>query len=165
MDAINQIIMSELPAVALLVAGLVLAIAEMYIPGFGLPGILGGICLVVGIALFGDNPLEALVVTIIVVTVLCIALSLSIHSLSKGRLAKSKLVLNDTVHDAELSEQDLSYFVGHEGMAKTVLRPAGMGEFDGVKLNVVSDGAFIQNGAAIRIIRVEGNRIVVDSVE
>ena len=34
-------------------------------------------------------------------------------------------------------------------------------EFDGVKLNVVSDGDFVSNHRHVRVERVEGNRIVV----
>ncbi len=165
MAYLNQAIMTELPAIILLVVGFVLVVIEMYIPGFGAPGIIGICCLVAGVALFADNPLEALVVGIIVVALLCVALSISIHSVSKGRLARSKLVLNDVANPAELSERDLSYFVGHEGVTKTILRPSGMGEFEGVKLNIVSDGEFIPQGAKVKIDRVEGNRIVVAQVE
>ena len=60
---------------------------------------------------------------------------------------------------------DLAYFVDKKGVAVTVLRPAGMAEFDGVKLNVVSDGEFIPEGERVRVSRVEGNRIVVVKAE
>ena len=56
---------------------------------------------------------------------------------------------------------DLNYFIGREGVTHTALRPAGIGEFDGVKLNVVSDGEFIGKDKPIRVQSVEGNRIVV----
>ena len=55
----------------------------------------------------------------------------------------------------------MKVFLGREGTTVTVLRPTGMAEFDGVKLNVVSDGEFIAQGKAIRVQSVEGNRIVV----
>ena len=51
--------------------------------------------------------------------------------------------------------------VGREGVSLTPLRPSGNGDFDGEKLDVVSDGAFIPQGARIRIVRVEGLRILV----
>ena len=158
-----QLISTELPALALLVLGLALAVLEMYLPGFGAPGVLGGLCLVAGIVMLGDDPMEALIATMSMVALLGVALSLSIRSLASGRLAKSKLVLNEA--PTALSEQDLSYFVGHRGVASTVLRPAGIGEFEGVKLNVVSDGEFIESGTKVRIERVEGNRIVVRQVK
>ena len=101
---------------------------------------------------------------VIILALLCIVLSVSIHSASKGRLSKSKLVLNDvSIEHAEAD--DLAYFVDKKGVAVTVLRPAGMAEFDGVKLNVVSDGEFIPEGERVRVSRVEGNRIVVVKAE
>ena len=51
--------------------------------------------------------------------------------------------------------------VGKTGTASTALRPAGMAEFDGVKLSVVSKGEFIEAGRAVTVECVEGNRIVV----
>ena len=54
--------------------------------------------------------------------------------------------------------------MGKEGVARTTLRPAGMAEFDDVKLNVVSDGEFIAVGKRVRVERVEGNRIVVQEL-
>ena len=52
-------------------------------------------------------------------------------------------------------------FLGKEGTTTTPLRPTGMGEFDGVKLNVVSDGEFIETGTSIRVDKIEGSKIVV----
>lgn len=160
MDVLSQIIMANLPAVLCLVVGFVLVVIEMYIPGFGVPGITGIILLIVGIAWRANNPVEALVMTVVIVALLCVALSISIHSASKGRLSKSKLILHE-VSNSPIDENDLDYFVGRDGHSRTVLRPAGIGEFDGVRLNVVSDGEFITKDAPIRVKRVEGNRIVV----
>ncbi len=39
-----------------------------------------------------------------------------------------------------------------------------MADFDGVKLNVVSDGEFIDTGEKVRIMRIDGNRILVNKV-
>lgn len=46
-----------------------------------------------------------------------------------------------------------------------MLRPSGIGDFDGVRLNVVTEGEFIENGVAIRIARVEGGKIVVKAIK
>ncbi len=48
------------------------------------------------------------------------------------------------------------------GVAETVLRPAGKGRFKGQSLDVVSLGEYIEAGAKIRIIEVQGNRYVVE---
>lgn len=161
MDILSEMILANLPAIICLVIGFVLVVVEMYIPGFGAPGIIGAILLVAGIALRAKNAVEALMMTVVIIALLCVALSISIHSASKGRLAKSKLILHE-VSAPNLGENDLEYFIGQTGVTKTVLRPAGIGEFDGVRLNIVSDGEFIALGAKVVVDRVEGNRIVVN---
>lgn len=166
MEIISQAILSNLPAVLLLVIGFILVVVEMYVPGFGVPGITGIACLIAGVIMKANSALEALIMAIVIIALLCVALSISIHSVSKGRLAKSKLVLHETATDAaSIGETDLKYYLGREGTATTVLRPAGMGEFDGVKLNVVSDGEFIAAGEKVLVTSVEGNHIVVKAVK
>jgi membrane-bound ClpP family serine protease len=162
MDGVSAMIIEYLPSIVMLVVGFALVVVEMYIPGFGAPGIIGLLLLAGGIYMAKPTPLQALIMVLIIVALLCIALSICIHSASKGRLAKSRLVLHDVSTQVETPEtNDLQYFVGHTGVTKTVLRPAGIAEFDGVKLNVVSEGEFIPAGKTIEVERVEGNRIVV----
>ncbi|MBQ4085977.1 MAG: hypothetical protein IJC54_05345 [Clostridia bacterium] len=166
MEFISQAILANLPAVLLLVVGFILVVIEMYIPGFGVPGITGIACLIAGVIIKASSALEALIMAIVIIALLCIALSISIHSVSKGRLAKSKLVLHETATDAAvIGENDLKYYLHKTGETTTVLRPAGMGEFDGVKLNIVSDGEFIAAGEKVQVIAVEGNRIVVKAAK
>lgn len=54
--------------------------------------------------------------------------------------------------------------VGEEGIAVTILRPAGRGEFQGAPVDVVADGEFIEAGSRIRVIRFEGGGAVVSAV-
>ena len=162
MEFISQAILANLPAVLLLVVGFILVVIEMYIPGFGVPGITGIACLIAGVIIKASSALEALIMAIVIIALLCIALSISIHSVSKGRLAKSKLVLHETATDADnIGTNDLMYYLNKTGETTTVLRPSGIGEFEGVKLNIVSDGEFIGAGETVKVISVEGNRIVV----
>ena len=159
---LNQIIIADLPAILLLVIGFVLVVVEMYVPGFGVPGISGLACLAVGIFfLSGGSVLTGLIVTLIVVALLCVALSISMRSAARGRLAKSRFVLKETSTSPEEQDNALSYYVGKTGVAKTILRPAGVAEFEGVRLNVLTDGDFIDENAKIVVERVEGNRIFV----
>jgi membrane-bound serine protease (ClpP class) len=52
-------------------------------------------------------------------------------------------------------------WLGKIGTAISPLRPAGIAEFDGARLDVVSDGDFVDAGSTIAVTRVDGNRIVV----
>ena len=53
---------------------------------------------------------------------------------------------------------------GRGDRRRCVLRPSVIGDFDGIRLNVVTEGEYLENGAAIRIVRVDGGRIVVKQI-
>ena len=162
MEGLGSLLTGNIPVVIMMLVGVALLVVEMYVPGFGAPGISGIALLVVGFVLLGPTLAQGLVLFAILAAILCVALSICLYSASKGRLSKSKLVLNDVAVSAKAAENnDLNYFIGREGVTHTALRPAGIGEFDGVKLNVVSDGEFIAKDRPIRVQSVEGNRIVV----
>lgn len=153
-------------ALVALVVGYVLLVVEMCIPGFGVPGIAGVILAVLGVITMQPSPVQALIVVVVYVLLLCIALAICLRSAAKGRLSKSRLVLNEVATKSETPESsELSYFIGKTGMAHTPLRPAGIAEFDGVKLNVVSEGDFIDKDTPVRVHRVEGKRIIVTPIK
>ena len=97
---------------------------------------------------------------------MAIAISTSLHSLTKGKLSKSSIVNSHTEStDAGYrSAEDMQVFLGREGTATTALRPTGLGEFDGIRLNVVSEGEFVQMGVKVRIVSVEGSKVLVRTV-
>ena len=162
MAGLGSLLAGNIPVLLMMIVGVVLLVVEMYVPGFGVPGISGIALLVLGFVLLKPPLAEGLLLFAILAAVLCVALSVCLYSASKGRLSKSKLVLNDVAVPASMAENnDLNYFIGREGVTHTALRPAGIGEFDGVKLNVVSDGEFIAKDRPIRVQSVDGNRIVV----
>ena len=166
MASLWGLLMGNIPMLILMLVGVGLLVFEMYVPGFGAPGILGSVLLVLGFVLLKPTLAQGLLLFVILAAILCIALSICLYSASKGRLSKSKLMLNDVAIAPDAAENnDLNYFIGREGTAHTALRPAGIGEFDGVKLNVVSDGEFIRQGQSIRVQSVSGNRIVVRGIE
>lgn len=158
----NSLLFGHPVALAALVLGYVLLVAEMCVPGFGLPGILGTILSVLGVIVMQPTPLQALVVVVVYLALLCIALAICLHSAAKGRLSKSRLVLNEVATQSDASETNpLNYFIGKTGTVHTPLHPAGIADFDGVRLSVVSNGDFIERGTPVQVARVEGKRIVV----
>lgn len=161
MGGLDSAVLTMLPAVAMLIVGFVLVVVEMYIPGIGAPGIIGVLLLLGGVWALRPTPFQALMIIVAIVVLLCIALSVCIHSASKGRLSKSKWVLRETATPQESAENPLAYYVGMQGKALTVLRPAGMALVNDVKLNVVSDGDYIDAGDEIVVTSVDGNRICV----
>lgn len=163
-----EIILANLPILACFLLGLALLIIEVFMPGFGLPGITGIILELVCIVLtyVGHGSMAALGITLIILAVVAIAISLALRSANKGRLSKSPVILTETesAEEGYVATRDMEVFLGKTGKATTVLRPTGMAEFDGVKLNVQSDGEYIAKGETVRVDHVEGARVVVRRV-
>jgi membrane-bound serine protease (ClpP class) len=60
--------------------------------------------------------------------------------------------------------KDLKRLTGKEGIAITPLRPSGIVEVNGKKLNSLTRGEYVDSNTKIKIISVEGNKIVVEAV-
>jgi membrane-bound serine protease (ClpP class) len=65
----------------------------------------------------------------------------------------------------ETEKEAFKRYIGKRGISLTQLRPAGIAEVDSVRLDVVSDGSFIEQGRRIEVMQVEGNRIVVREIK
>jgi membrane-bound serine protease (ClpP class) len=78
-----------------------------------------------------------------------------------------RLVLNTGLGTGEgldpLATTDLRW-LGKRGDTVSSLRPAGIAQFGGERVDVVSEGDFIAAGERIEVVRVDGNRIVVKHV-
>ena len=163
-----EFIAANLPIIICFVIGIGLLILEAFMPGFGAPGITGVILEVITLVLtwFEHGPVATLGMLLIVLLVLTIAISTSLRSITKGRLSKSSLVHSETEsnEDGYRSIQDLAVFMDKEGTATSVLRPTGIADFEGVRLNVSSEGDFIPAGTKVRIVKVEGAKILVRAV-
>lgn len=148
--------------ILLLVAGFVLVGVEMVLPGFGAPGIIGGICLIGGILCTADDVEQGLTITVIVVMLLAIMFAI-ILSLFHMKKIKTPIVLQEElkVDKGYLSSSDLYYLIGKEGTASTDLRPSGKCDIDGVEFDVRSEGYYIAKGSKIQIIRVQGSTLII----
>lgn len=166
MNVINLISSITWLAAICFLSGFIFVVLEMYIPGFGLTGVTGGVLLIIGILLTAKSFMDALILIVIIMAILGITLTIVLQSAAKGKLNKS-LVLNDTLDKASgyIGTEDLEYFLGREGISMTTMRPSGTADFDGVKLDVVTDGEFVKKDTKVRIVKVQGRRIVVKSME
>lgn len=64
-----------------------------------------------------------------------------------------------------MRDERATAFVGRTGTAVTVLRPTGAIEIDGERLDVVTEGEFLESGTPVRVLYVQGSRVVVAAVE
>jgi membrane-bound serine protease (ClpP class) len=60
---------------------------------------------------------------------------------------------------------DKPELLGQSGTTVTALRPAGLAMLNGKRVDVVSDGAFIEKGRAVKVVGIEGLRVVVRAIE
>ncbi|WP_040214184.1 NfeD family protein [Clostridium polynesiense] len=149
-------------ALVLFVIGIILVTIEMFIPGFGVAGISGTICLVLAVLFSADSFFEGLIMMLVIFVILGVLFGVVLTSLSRGKMNKT-LVLNEEQRKEKgyISSEDLNYFIDKQGNAITDLRPSGSVDIEGLKLDVVSDGEYISKGTKVEIIKVQGNKIIV----
>ena len=155
-----SMLLSNLPIMLCLLLGMALIVVEVFIPGFGLPGISGVVLVGAGVIWIGMHfgALTAVGVLLVIIAVMAILVSWVLRQAAQGK-GHAELFLQEC--DAMSEQADMQVLVGRCGKTTSVLRPAGIGDFDGVRLNVVTEGGYIEKGTPIEIVRVDGARIVV----
>lgn len=155
----------------LFTSGLVLLILEIFvIPGFGIAGVLGIGALLAGLSLslVGGGASWEFILRAVgqVVFSLLFAVAVSLLLLKfLPRLPFGRRLILDTglapgAGYASAPEED-RHLLGKSGTTLTPLRPAGIADIEAQRVDVVSDGEFIDSGVAVTVSRVDGNRIVV----
>ena len=64
----------------------------------------------------------------------------------------------------EAGSDDLSELEGQSGISVTPLRPAGSAILGDKKVDVVTEGEFVETNARIKVISINGNRVIVKAV-
>ena len=151
--------------VLLQVIGILVIIAEIFIPSLGVLTLIALAVLAYSIYIvFTSISTTAGVIF----TGLDIILVPFIIVLGIKILAKSPLSLK-----RELSKQNgvvsqkekLETYINMPGESVTDLRPAGMAQINSQRVDVVTDGEYIDAGTPVVVTGVEGNRIIVDRAE
>ncbi len=153
-------------ALILFAAGFIFVGIELFVPGFGWPGITGIICFVAGIFLTAKSFEQGMLITLAVIAVLGVLFWIVMRLLAKGKF-KSPIILKDEMaeNSGYVSAKNVGDMVGAEGTALTDLRPTGMAVFDGKELDVITNGRYITKGAKIVITKAESYRIEVKEAE
>jgi membrane-bound serine protease (ClpP class) len=146
----------------LLIFGALLLLLETVLPGL-IAGIIGVCCIGAAVALAymrfdfqtGHTVLAIAVGGLIIGTVLYL------RYFPESRVTQV-FVSKRTV--GEIGTEDPS-LVNQTGETLTALRPSGKALIQGKRCDVVSEGAFIDAGKIVKVIAVEGLRVVVRSVE
>ena len=157
--------------ILLVAIGFVLIIVEVFvIPGFGVAGVAGIAALFGGLTLtlVGDGASAQVMagavgrVTVSLVGAFVLAL-VAMRFMTRSPVGR-KLVLEselDAGDGWESTPEADHHLRGAVGRTHTALRPAGIADIAGARVDVVSDGEMIESGTDVIVTRVDGNRVVV----
>ena len=147
------------------IGGIALIGLEMFIPG-GIVGTVGVVTLVYAIIYVNKSTYYIAFILIISLILAVILYYVNRNVFHKKLMFLDRLVLNDSIStkDGYVASESRLELLGQKLIAYTDLRPAGVAILDNEKLDVVTDGDFIEKGNKIEVIRVEGMRIVVKKI-
>lgn len=150
--------------ILLFVAGVSLLFAEFFLPGLTM-GILGAILVLASIIIgWRTYPEYGVFILAGELTGVVAVMGAGLYIMMKTPLG-NRLVLQarqDTDKGFASYAQDAS-LVGKAAVVHTALRPAGSIMIENRRIDAVSNGTFIDAGMTVRIIKVEGNRVVCDA--
>ena len=152
-------------------AGLVLLTLEIFVvPGFGITGVMGTLALLGGLSLsllgagatweFILQAAGRVIFSLLAALIGSLVVLRFLPRLPFGRKLVLETGLSAGEGYASEPEGDKTW-LGKGGRAVSSLRPAGIADFAGERVDVVSDGEFIESGSPIVVTRIDGNRIVV----
>jgi membrane-bound serine protease (ClpP class) len=169
--------------------GVVFLLMEVFvIPGWGISGLAGLILMVMSAVMAGQNFIVPTterewntLLTSLVVLLGSSLIVMVIAAFITRRLGSipifNRLVLAGPAGDTTSLGKDKDdkakpnhpthppVSVGDWGVSESVLRPAGRARFGRTLVYVVSDGSFVEKGVQVRVVQIEGSRIVVTEVE
>lgn len=163
--------------ILLFIIGLILIALEVFvIPGFGITGITGIVCVIGGLTMSlidnfyfdfegvtsADSGRAALTVLMGIAFAFLAMLWLSSRIGHKNSLFR-RVALQTDLEDS-FSSPAWEDMVGKEGVAATVLRPAGKVDIDGEYYDGVSELGFIEKGTPVRVVRFENAQVYVVSI-
>lgn len=151
-------------SIILFIAGIFLLLMEIFfIPGFGIAGVLGLAAMFAGIV-FASPTLQYAAIALVIALVVSILLIILLLKNRRTRKIWGKLILGEKQENVEgYSSQDLTQnqLLGCVGRALTPLRPAGTAMINGERVDVITQGEFLDPETEIEVISISGGRVVV----
>jgi membrane-bound serine protease (ClpP class) len=166
--------LASLSEVLLFAIGLMLVIADLFfVTGFGLLALPGFVLIFTSLFLSLMGPLDLWTWdsagTAVRPIIAAMLLTLVIGGLMLRRLPKSttwqRVVLDEQESGYQAAPIEHRSLEGKAGKALTDLRPGGTAEVDGHRVSVTTEGDFLEKNTEVKVVEVEGNRIVVRMVD
>lgn len=148
---------------ALLLGVIAFVLEALVFTGFGVAGIVGIILVGWGVLLLAVDVTQATAALVLALIATIVIFILGLRLMSRYNMWYKLTLQNkqDSKEGYVAPAPELSLFAGKEGVALTPLRPAGSADIEGRRLDVVTEGEFISTGKRVKVIKVEGTRVVV----
>ena len=147
--------------ITLLILGAILLFLETLLPGM-IAGTIGFICLLAAVILgyrdFGYQTGSLILAGVL--AGLLIGTWCWLKYFPESRMAR-KFISQGSVGELGVDKPEL---LNRTGVALTRLRPSGVANINGRRVDVVTEGGLIERGAAVKVVAVEGSRILVREV-
>ncbi|HWK24406.1 MAG TPA: nodulation protein NfeD [Ureibacillus sp.] len=149
-------------SVLVFIIGFALLVAELFVPG-GIVGIIGGALMIISLLFAGESVVHMAYSILIAVFIAIIGMVIVMKFFGKNLHVFNKLILRDatTTEEGYVSNVNRIDLLGKIGDSITPLRPAGTIVVGNERIDVVSEGSYIEANRKVEIIQVEGSRIVV----
>jgi membrane-bound serine protease (ClpP class) len=149
-------------AIILFIIGVTLIILEFILPG-GIIGVIGLIAIISSFFLASGNIVH-MGISLLIALILTVLVSiLMVKVLGKRMKFFRKIILTDSTstEGGYVSNKTRKELIGLEGVTITALRPSGTVQIGDERIDVVSEGSFIQKDRKVKIVKTEGSRVVV----
>lgn len=152
--------------ILLFVVGLILLLLEFFVPG-GIVGLIGGAIMVIALLFSGESVTYMAYSLLIAMFISILGMVVLVKFFGKNLHVFSKIVLKDatTSEEGYVSNVNRIDLLGKRGKTVTPLRPSGTVYIDKERLDVVSEGNYIDANVLVEVVQVEGSRIVVRQVK
>lgn len=143
-------------------AGLI--VAEVLIPSFGLLSVSALACLAGGLVIFfRHSPLAGWIGVVIAVVMVPSLLIMAYRVLPKTRFGR-QVILSPPIRErgeAISDTAEMNKLLGRTGRVRTPMRPVGMCDFDGRRVECVAEGGYVEKNELVKVIHVEGTQVTV----
>ena len=145
-----------------------LLVAEVFVPSFGLISVCAIVALLGGLRIFfGFGPVAGWVGVIVAVIMIPTVLILAYKVFPKTSFGQHVILSSPQRQkgDAIPDTDQLLHMFGKVGVVITPLRPVGMCDFSGQRLECVAESGYVDNDRKVEVIKVEGTQLTVRAVD
>jgi membrane-bound serine protease (ClpP class) len=154
--------LAGMEAIIILLIGLAMIIAEFFVPG-GILGLLGIGAIIGSLFMSGANVGDMMMSVSIAFIVAIVAAVILFRRIGLDKGVFRHVILRDrtTTELGYVSNENRLDLIGMVGITVTALRPSGVAVVGNERVDVVSEGSFIQKDTKVKVVKVEGVRVIV----